>query len=488
MHVSIESVLIAIGLLLLVSTISSTVAGRWGIPALVIFLAIGMIAGSEGFGGIPFDDYERARSFGIVALAIILFSGGLDTNWRQVRPIVGRGVLLATVGVGITAAIVGLLAAPLLGITPIEGLLLGAVVSSTDAAAVLSILRTRNLSLRPGLQPLLELESGCNDPMAVFLTAALTDVIVRPETGPGELVVRFIMQMMIGAAAGYGFGRLGIAMVNRLRLQIEGLYPVLLLSIALLAYGVTERAYGNGFLAVYIAGVVIGNGRIVHRRSLMHFHDGMAWLMQIAMFLMLGLLVFPSHLPPVATRGVIVALVLMVVARPVSVFVALALTPMRVREKAFVSLVGLRGAVPIILATFPLLAGVPRADLLFDLVFFTVVVSVILQGTAIPSIARWLKVGDVGEPRVRSPIEVERTEQSHAELHEVIVPFGSPAANRPIFALGLPAGALIVLINRDDEFIMAGGATVLREGDVLMVLSENGRLDAFEGLLGPAGM
>jgi cell volume regulation protein A len=484
MTFSVEIICIAAGLLLLLGTLLSKISGRFGVPALVLFLLLGMVAGSEGIGGIPFDDAAVAQTLGILALVVILFSGGLDTGWKSVRPVMFRALSLATIGVGITAAIVGGVAAWILHLPLIEGILIGAIVSSTDAAAVLAVLRTANLRLKKDIQPLLELESGSNDPMAVFLTTALTGLIIHPATGIGSLLMSLVLQMVIGAAAGFAIGRASVWLINRLDLEIEGLYPVLTLSLALLTFGLSSELLGNGFLAVYVAGIVLGNGDIVHRRSLMRFHEGLAWLMQIVMFVMLGLLVFPSHLPAVAGAGLLLAIVL-ILARPVSVMISLALSKMGGRQKLFISWVGLRGAVPIILATFPMLSGVPDAELIFDLVFFIVLVSVLLQGTTVPVVARWLKLGEQAETRHRSPIEFEKTGKGGADLLEMIVPHTSPVAGRQLNHLGLPHGALVVLISRADEFLVAQGNTVLREGDVLLVLADRHGLREVEGIISP---
>lgn len=367
--ISIEHILVAASILLLLSVLASKASAKLGIPALLLFLVLGMLAGSDGPGGIYFDDAHLAQSLGVVALALILFSGGLDTEWSSVRPVLWKGLALSTAGVLITAALVGLFARMVLGFSLLEGVLLGAIVSATDAAAVFSVLRARSVGLKGHVRPLLELESGSNDPMAVFLTTGLIGIMTQPQARWFSLVPMFIQQMVLGAALGYAIGRLMVFLINRLRLEFEGLYPVLTLSLILLTYGGTASLGGNGFLAVYVAGLVMGKNDFIHKRSVMRFHDGLAWLMQIVMFLALGLLVFPSHLLPIIGLGLLSSLFLMLVARPVSVLVTMAFSGMRLNEKLMISWVGLRGAVPIVLATFPLLAGMPRAEIIFDLVF-----------------------------------------------------------------------------------------------------------------------
>ncbi len=279
----IEYILLGVAVLLLLSVIASQATGRLGVPALLLFLVIGMLAGSDGPGGIYFDDPWLAQSLGVAALAFILFSGGLDTRWEDVRPVLWKGVALSTLGVFITAILVGWFATTALDFSWLEGLLLGAVVSSTDAAAVFSVLRSRNVSLKGQLKPLLELESGSNDPMAVYLTIGFIQLLSQPAASMMDLIPLFLQQMTLGAAFGYGIGKAMVWIVNRVRLEYEGLYPVLTVSLVLLDYGATSALGGNGFLAVYLAGLVMGPSDFIHKRSLMRFHDGLAWLMQIAM-------------------------------------------------------------------------------------------------------------------------------------------------------------------------------------------------------------
>ncbi|HSE84131.1 MAG TPA: potassium/proton antiporter, partial [Thermodesulfobacteriota bacterium] len=413
---SIEHILLAASVLLLLSIIASKASDKLGIPALLLFLLIGMLAGSEGPGGIHFDDASVAQSLGVLALVFILFSGGLDTDWEGVRPVLWKGLTLSTLGVLITASIVGLFATIILDFSLLEGLLLGAVVSSTDAAAVFSVLRSRNVSLRGQLKPLLELESGSNDPMAVFLTIGFISLLTDPTASLINLIPMFIQQMALGTVIGYVFGKGVVYIINYLKLGYEGLYPVLTLALVLFVYGTTASLGGNGFLAIYLAGLVLGNNNFIHKRSLIRFHDGLAWLMQIAMFLTLGLLVFPSHIFPIVWIGLLVSAFLIFVARPVSVFVSLLPAKISLREKTMVSWVGLRGAVPIILATFPLLAEIPKADMIFNLVFFIVITSVLLQGTSIPLVAKWLGVDAPIPVKTRYPLEFEPTDSMRGEL------------------------------------------------------------------------
>ncbi|HNQ85103.1 MAG TPA: potassium/proton antiporter [Deltaproteobacteria bacterium] len=467
-----ENSVIIIAVLLLLSIVASKVSDRFGIPALLVFLALGMLAGSEGLGGIYFDDPSLAQAIGVVALSLILFSGGLSTQWQSVRPIFTWGFILATLGVCVTALVVGLFSVMVFDFTIMEGLLLGAIVSSTDAAAVFSILRSKGISLRGQLKPLLEFESGSNDPMAVFLTIGMIQVLTQPESSLWDMVRLFALQMSIGLAAGYVMARVTLYLVNRLKLGYEGLYPVLTLSLALLTYGLSDKLGGNGFLAVYITGIIAGNSKFIHKRSLLQFHDGLAWLMQITMFLTLGLLVFPSHLLPVMGLSLLIAVCLILVARPAGVFLSLLPSPFSFREKAFISWVGLRGAVPIILATFPFLAGILQADLLFNVVFFVVLTSVLLQGTTIQYLARWLRVdAPLHQERVY-PIEFNPDSGFKSELNELIIPAGSQVVGKKLFELKLPPECLIVLIVRGNEYVLPSGQTFLNDGDALLVLAD----------------
>jgi len=328
-----EYILIGASILLLISVLVSKISDRFGIPVLLLFLILGMLVGSEGLGGLYFDDPALAQFISVTALVVILFSGGFGTEWNQVRLMLKEGLLLSTLGVFITAMVVGLFASVLLGLSLLEGLLLGSIVSSTDAAAVFSVLRSKGISLKGKLKPLLELESGSNDPMAIFLTLGLIRLITQPGLSPLSLLGFFFQQMLIGAVVGYSLGRVMVLLVNRLKLGYEGLYPVLTLALVFLTFGLTAVIGGSGFLAVYLAGLVMGHYSFIHKRSLLRFHDGLAWIMQIAMFLTLGLLVFPSRLFPIIGLGLLVAGCLMLIARPVSIFVGLLPSKLGWREK-----------------------------------------------------------------------------------------------------------------------------------------------------------
>jgi len=471
--ITIETILFITAVLLFLSVVASKVSDKFGVPVLILFLTIGMLAGSEGVGGISFNDPWLAKSLGTIALIFILFAGGFDTDWKETRHVLRSGFLLSTLGVLMTAITVGLFAAYILKISIMEGLLLGSIVSSTDAAAVFSILRAKNVSLRGKLKPLLELESGSNDPMAVFLTIGMIGLLQNQNLSIASLIPAFLIDMGIGAAAAFVLSKVLIFIINHLKLSYEGLYPALLISLSLFTFTVTTALKGNGFLAVYLTGILIGNANLLHKKTIKSFYDGTAWLMQIIMFLALGLLVFPSHIIPIIGSGLLISAFLMFVARPLSVFLCLAPSKLNLREKTMVSWVGLRGAVPIILATFPLLAGVPQAEMIFNIVFFIVLTSVLFQGTTLPLISRLLKVDAPIQNKRIYPIEFEYTGEIDAELQEVIVPYGSQTVGKPLFQVGIPQDCLVVLIARDEKFFIPNGATLLNEGDVLLVLANN---------------
>lgn len=468
---SIELLMLIGSALLLLAILLSKVSSRLGIPALVLFLLVGMLAGSEGPGGIFFNNPRLVQSLGVIALSYILFAGGLDTDWRSVKPVVCEGLVLSTCGVAITALLVGWFVHTVLDFTWLEGLMLGAIVSSTDAAAVFSVLRSRNVNLRGDLKPLLEFESGSNDPMAVFLTVGMILLLTDPKVGILTLLPMVVWQMTIGAGLGYLLGKGAVLLINRLRLDYEGLYLVLTMTLVALIYGLTSLTKANGFLAVYVAGITMGNSAFVQKKSLLRFHDGLAWLMQIVMFLVLGLQVFPSHLLPVIFVGLVVAAFLMLVARPVSVFVSLFFSRLTLPEKGLISWVGLRGAVPIVLATFPLLAGVSKAEMIFNLVFFIVLTSALLQGSTIPLAARWLKLE--APPSPPSPVmnDAEGSQVGPCTLTFIQLSNASKASGKQLIDLHLPQGVLVVYIQRDGDFIVPGGGTVLNSGDRVHLLA-----------------
>ena len=478
-----EIIFLAAAILMFASLVASKVSERFSVPALLLFLLLGMLAGSEGLGGIYLDNYQAARFIGVVALVFILFYGGLDTTWSSIRPVLAPGVVLATFGVLITAVVVGLSAVQFLGFTFVEGMLLGSIVSSTDAPAVFSVLRSKKVSLRGNLKPLLELESSSNDPMAVFLTLGFLGLVSGERSSLWSLLPSFALDMGIGILAGWSMARLGIALVNRMKLEYAGLYPVLTICLVLFTYAITTFVRGNGFLAVFLLGLLMNKSEFAHKKSLKGFHEALAWLMQITMFLTLGLLVFPSELRMVFVPGLLITAILMFAARPVATF--LCLTPFKVRapSQIMVSWVGLRGAVPIILGTFPLLAGAPRSHAIFNVVFLVVLASVLLQGTSLPYVARFLGVDEPLRVKKRRPIELEVNEGIDASPNDMIVPFGSKAVGVPLMKLGIPAKALIILVTRKERFFIPDGSTELQDGDILLVLASDDDFRKFQAIV-----
>jgi cell volume regulation protein A len=488
-NATVEFVLLASAALLLLSIFASKISTRLGIPALLLFLVIGMLIGEDGPGNIPFNDAKLAQSLGVVALAFILFSGGMNTEWTRIRPVLIGGVSLATVGVLVTAGIIGVVMSRVFGLTLVEGLLIGAIVAPTDAAAVFSVLSGRGVGLKGRMIPLLEMESGSNDPMAIFLTVGMIQLLLNPaETTGLTLGILFVQQMGVGALVGYAAGQLLTTMINRSRLEYDGLYPVLTIAFVMLTYGATAALGGNPFLAVYLAGLMLGQRDFIHKKSLLRFHDGLAWLMQIVMFLTLGLLVTPSEMTPLVVEGLVVSAVLIFAARPASVFLSLLFTRMTLREKLMISWVGLKGAAPIVLATFPLLAGLDETRTIFNIVFFVVLTSVLLQGTTIPWVARLLRVDKKASNRRQYPIEFTRTKGIKADLFEVEIPDNSVVVGRQILDFGLPPGCLIVLIGRDSNFIVPNGNTVIQARDTLLVLTDPSRLRLLETMIAQTTM
>ncbi|HEX9049527.1 MAG TPA: potassium/proton antiporter [Anaeromyxobacter sp.] len=462
--------LLVMGVLLGVSAIASRTSGRLGIPFVLLFLLVGVLAGSEGIGRIPFEDYRLTFRVGTVALVLILFDGGLNTAMSSIRRALAPAGVLATVGVAGTAAVMSL-GARALGIPWPAALLLGAIVSSTDAAAVFSMLRGSGIRIRPRLADLLEIESGVNDPMAVILTLAVTAAVAHDE-GPSLAVAgEAILQLGVGILAGLGVGFGGRWLLAKVRLAASGLYPVLSLAIAFFAFGAPTLAWGSGFVAVYVAAVVLGNAPLPYLAGLRRVHDAMAWFSQVVMFLLLGLLAFPSRLAGVAGQGLALGLFLAFVARPV--VVAACLAPFRVprRELVFVSWVGLRGAVPIMLATFPVFAGVEGARHVFDLVFFVVVVSSLVQGTSVRWLARTLELETGGPPPPRAMLEIMSTQRLSGEVMSFYVEAASAVAGSRISDLPIPDGSAVMLVVRGRDLVAARGRTVLEPGDHVYVFT-----------------
>lgn len=473
MTLTIENILLVGSILLFISILAGKTSYRFGVPTLIFFLIVGMLAGSEGIGKIQFDSPVTAQFIGVLALNFILFSGGLDTKWESIKPVLGRGMMLSTFGVLLTTMAVGAFVWLVTSFSFLEGLLLGAIVSSTDAAAVFSILRAKSVGLKKNLRPTLELESGSNDPMAYFLTLTLTGLVLAPDQNLLSVIPFFLKQIILGGLIGLGMGKLSVLVINKIKLDFEGLYPVLVIALMGFTFAFTDSIGGNGFLAIYLASVFIGNHDVIHKKTIMRFFDGFAWLMQIVLFLTLGLLVFPKQIIPVVGIGLLISVFMILVARPLSVYASLAFFGLKNREKLFISWVGLRGAVPIVFATYPLIAGVEKANMIFNIVFFISVTSVLLQGTTLPLMAKWLHVSVPEKAKRRTPLDIELSDNIKTELAEILVPTENAAVGKAIVELGFPKTAIIAMIRRDGKYITPNGSTVLQPMDMLIVLAEN---------------
>ena len=477
--------MLAAGVLLLLGIASSKFSARLGVPVLVLFMGVGMLAGSEGLGRIPFENYGLANSIGSVALALILFDGGLRTSLASVRLVWQPALALSTVGVLLTSLLTGLAAAWVLQMPLLQGLLLGSIVGSTDAAAVFSVLRTSGLKLPERLTATLEVESGSNDPMAIFLTLGLIGVITGSADSPQALLLLFLSQFGVGSLVGIGVGRLATGAVNRINLDYPGLYPLLALAFGLLSFGLAAVLGGSGFLAVYVAGIVLGSSSIVFRRGIFSFHDATAWLGQIVLFVMLGLLSFPSRLMAVAGQGLLIALVLIVVARPIAVAVSALPFRFRRRELSFLAWVGLKGAVPITLATFPLMAGVPDSHRIFNAVFFVVLISAVTQGWSLPQVARWLRLGGPADPTPPLSVEINALRHVDGEIVDYTVPATAAIAGTLLRDLARPDGMVVTLVVRGRQVMIPRGATALEPGDHVFVALRSAVKPLIERLFAP---
>ncbi len=473
MNLTIENILLVGSLLLFVSIIAGKTSYKFGVPTLLLFLAIGMLAGSDGIGGIHFDNPAIAQFIGVVSLNFILFSGGLDTNWTSVKPILREGIVLSTIGVLLTAVSLGTFVWYATDFTFYESMLLGSIVSSTDVAAVFSILRSKSLALKSNLRPTLELESGSNDPMAYVLTIAFLTLVINRDQSLASVIPMFFQQMIIGGAAGFAFGRLSKFIINKIRLDFEGLYSVLVISLMFVTFSATDFAGGNGFLAIYICAVYLGNQDLIHKKTILKMFDGLAWLMQIVLFLTLGLLVFPSKVFPLMGIGLLISLFLIVVARPISVFLSLMFFKMKLRRRLYISWVGLRGAVPIVFATYPLLAGIDKAEMIFNIVFFISVTSVLIQGTTLSIVSKWLHVALPEKVKKITEIDKLIIEHPKSSLREFEISSGSYTVSKRIVDLNFPKSAFIIMIKRNGEYIRPGGSTQIEANDILMVLADS---------------
>lgn len=475
-----ENILLIGSILIFCSILISKTGYRFGIPTLLLFLLVGMLFGSDGLG-IQFHSATDAQFVGMMALSIILFSGGMDTKLQEVRPIMAQGILLSTVGVLLTTLLTGAFIFYISGwsktniqFTFLASLLLAATMSSTDSASVFNLLRSQRMNLKENLRPMLELESGSNDPMAYMLTIVLIEVIGSgSELDVWHIGQGLFTQFLFGGIIGYAFGRFAVWLINKIELSNSSLYPILLLSLIFITFTLTDFTKGNGYLAVYISGVVVGNAKLSFRKEINTFMNGLTWLFQIIMFLTLGLLVNPHELLGVAGVALLIGLFMIVVARPVSVFACL-LPFRRISHKArlFVSWVGLRGAVPIIFATYPVIAQTPGSNQLFNIVFFITLLSLVVQGMTIAKVARWLHL-DLPQEKEGNDFGIELPDEIDSQLHEIILTSETLKNGNRLADMHIPQGHLVMLIKRGNEFLIPNGQAELHAGDKLLFISEN---------------
>ena len=479
-----ENILLTGSILIFISILISKTGYRFGIPTLLLFLLVGMLFGSDGLG-LQFNSAEDAQFIGMIALSIILFTGGMDTKYSDIRPVLKQGILLSTVGVLLTTLLTGLFIFYISGwddtnieLSLMASLLLAATMSSTDSASVFNLLRSQKMNLKENLRPMLELESGSNDPMAYMLTIVLIQVLSSGDALSTGLLLRdLLVQFLIGGAVGYSMGRLMSWLINKIGLSNSSLYSILLLSMVFMTFIATDLLKGNGYLAVYISGIVTGNAKLVHRKEINTFMDGLTWLFQIIMFITLGLLVNPHELLDTAAVALLIGGFMIVVARPVSVFACL--LPFRnlsVRARLFVSWVGLRGAVPIIFATYPVITNIADSHRLFNIVFFITLLSLIVQGMTISSVARWLKL-DLPLRKEGNEFGVELPEEIDSQLHDITLTEAMLRNGNRLADMDIPRGSLVMLVKRGNEFLIPNGQMHLQAGDKLLFITEGARTE-----------
>lgn len=475
-----ENILLLGSVLIFVSILISKTGYRFGIPTLLLFLLVGMLFGSDGLG-LQFNSASDAQFIGMMALSIILFTGGMDTKFADIKPVLKQGIMLSTVGVLLTTFLTGLFIFYISGwnstnieLTFMVSLLLAATMSSTDSASVFSLLRSQKMNLKENLRPMLELESGSNDPMAYMLTIVLIQVISSGSSLSISLLLRdLFVQFLIGGALGYSMGRFMSWLINKIGLSNSSLYSILLLSLVFITFTATDMLNGNGYLAVYISGVVVGNMKLAYRKEINTFMNGLTWLFQIIMFITLGLLVNPHEMLDTAVVALLIGVFMIVVARPLSVFACL--LPFRnisSKAKLFVSWVGLRGAVPIIFATYPVIANIEGSNQLFNIVFFITLLSLVIQGMTISSVARWLKL-DLPLPKEGNEFGVELPDEIDSQLHDITLTEAMLVHGNRLMDMHIPKGSLVMLIKRGNEFLIPNGQMELHVGDKLLFITEN---------------
>jgi cell volume regulation protein A len=479
-----ENILLIGAILIFFSILISKTGYRFGIPTLLLFLLVGMGFGSDGLG-LQFNSASEAQFIGMIALSIILFTGGMDTKIRDIRPVMTQGILLSTVGVLITTLLTGgfiyflsIYTSTQIAMPLLTCLLLAATMSSTDSASVFNLLRSQKMNLKENLRPMLELESGSNDPMAYMLTIALIQVITSgSDLHIGVIGQNLLIQFFFGGVIGFALGQFAIWLINKIGLSNSSLYPILLLSLVFITFTVTDLLKGNGYLAVYITGVVVGNARLAYRKEINTFMNGLTWLFQIVMFLSLGLLVNPHEMLEVAPVALLIGLFMIVVARPISVFACLLpFRKMTNHARWFVAWVGLRGAVPIIFATYPVVAEIPGSNQIFNIVFFITLLSLIFQGMTIASGARVLHL-DLPEEKEGNEFGVELPDEIDSQLMDQTLTAEMLENGNRLVDMDIPRGTLVMLVKRGNEFIIPNGQVELQVGDKLLYISENRKED-----------
>lgn len=469
------------GLVLLTCIITSKIFYKWGVPVLIVFMGIGMVFGSDGIGGIYFDNYSMTYLLASIALVFIMFYGGFCTQWSRAKAISIPAVLLSTIGVAVTAGLTGLFCYFVLKTSLLEGLLIGSVVASTDAASVMSILRSRNLKLKNNIDTLVEFESGSNDPTAYMLTSIV--IVLMGTTGAmdvksiGLSVVGMVLkQVGFGVAVGLLLSSLSVFILRRIKFEIEGLYPIFTTAVAILAYALTEMVGGNGYLSVFFAGIVIGNAKIPHKKSLTHFFDGLSWIMQIMLFFMLGLLAFPSQIPNIAFEGITISLFLIFIGRPIAVFSILCWFKIPIKQQLFISWVGLRGAASLVFAIFAITKNIAIQSDIFHIIFFIALFSVMIQGGLIPFVAK--KLGLIEEEVVKDAKVDEIRQKFQDGMTEMLIEADNKWANKALMDCEIPDEILVVMIKREGKVIVPKGFTIIKENDILVLIGEEGELAA----------
>ena len=462
------NIMIICGLVLLISITSTKILYKFGVPILLIFIMLGMLFGSDGIVGIYFNDYQLTNKIATVALIFIMFFGGFGTNWSMAKPVAIPSILLSTLGVVFTAGLTGAFCFLVFKTTLLEGLLIGSIVGSTDAASVFAILRSQRLNLKGSIASMLELESGSNDPCAYMLTTIVLGIMSNSNNG--NIFIMVLSQILLGGMVAVVLAKLSIYLLRHFKFEIEGFYPIFMTAIAVLAYSLSEYLGGNGYLCVYITGIIIGNAKIPHKKSIFQFLDGISWLMQIMLFFLLGLLAFPSKIPLVIGKGILISIFMILVARPVAIFSILFWFKIPIKQQIFIAWVGIRGAASIVFAIFAETYGVSMNNDIFHIIFFIALFSVIVQGTITPKLAKKLDLIDNEESVFKTFNDYK--EDKSTSLVEFTIDEHNIIANKTIMDANIPEDILVVMIKRNGDVFVPNGSTEILPGDIL-VLSGN---------------